>query len=620
MSSEKEFSDVTVHASHPSEYKYDAIYSGEKELDSSHDVTFNIDDKVENDTNEEELDEFAVDDEADPYNDEWGYVEPTEEEMATLKHVAGHIPYRCWLIAVVELSERFSYYGLSAPFQNYMANGPNDTPKGILQLNTNGATGLSYFFQFWCYITPIFGGYMADTYWNKYNTIAVGTVIYIIGIFILFITAIPSIATKETATGGFVTAIILIGIGTGMIKANLSVLVAEQIPKRKHRVITTKKGERVIEDPDITMQNVFMFFYLMINIGALSVLATTELESHKGFWAAYLLPFCFFWIAVVILVMGRNSYIIKPVGDKVISKCFKVTFIVCKNKFNFDSAKPSLNPEMQYPWSDKFVDEINRSIKACKVFIFYPIYWCVYGQMINNFITQAGTMELHNIPNDFLQVFDSIGIIVFIPIFERFVYPTIRRFTPLKPITKIFLGFMCGSCAMVWAAVLQSFIYKAGPCYDHPMACGPEYTNIPNRVHVAWQIPAYVIIAWSEIFASVTGLEFAYSNAPDSMKAFIMSIFLFTNAIGAALGVAISPTSVDPKYTWVFTGLAVSCFVAGCLFWICFHHYNDIDADMKAIDFVEDDMINASGDVEKTASSGFSTVEPIISMRSAKSL
>lgn len=73
---------------------------------------------------------------------------PTEEEMQTLRHVGGKIPMRCWLIAIVELSERFSYYGLSAPFQNYMEYGPNDSPKGVLSLNSQGATGLSYFSSF----------------------------------------------------------------------------------------------------------------------------------------------------------------------------------------------------------------------------------------------------------------------------------------------------------------------------------------------------------------------------------------------------------------------------------------------------------------------------------------
>lgn len=509
---------------------------------------------------------------------------PTEEEMETLRHVSEKIPFRCWLIAIVELAERFSYYGLSAPFQNYMQNGPNDSPAGLLELDSSGATGLSYFFQFWCYITPIFGGYMADTYWGKYNTIATGTGIYIVGIFILFITSVPSITDKNTALGGFIAAIILIGLATGMIKANLSVLIADQLPKRKPTVKTLKSGERVIEDPNITLQNVFMFFYLMINIGSLSVIATTELESHVDFWAAYLLPFCFFWIAVVVLVFGRNQYVRPPIGDKVIAKSFSVIWILMKNKFNFEAVKPSVNPEKDYPWSDKFVDEIKTALAACKVFLFYPIYWTCYGQMISSFVTQGSTLQLHGLPNDFFQAIDSIALIVFIPIFESFVYPFIRRYTPLKPITKIFWGFTFGSFAMIWACVLQHFIYTTGPCYNHPLSC-----DTPNNIHVAWQVPAYVLIAFSEIFASITGLEYAYSKAPDSMKSFIMSIFLVTNAFGSAIGCALSPVSKDPDYVWLFGGLGVACFIAGCLFWLTFRSYNDtIDSDKLAFDETEE--------------------------------
>ena len=52
-------------------------------------------------------------------------------------------------VVVVELCERFTYYGLSPPFQNYIQNGPNDDPQGYLGLGQQGATGLGNFFQFW---------------------------------------------------------------------------------------------------------------------------------------------------------------------------------------------------------------------------------------------------------------------------------------------------------------------------------------------------------------------------------------------------------------------------------------------------------------------------------------
>ena len=54
--------------------------------------------------------------------------EPTEEDLATLRKVADHIPWSAFIVALVELCERFTYYGLSGPFQNYIQYHPHDTP------------------------------------------------------------------------------------------------------------------------------------------------------------------------------------------------------------------------------------------------------------------------------------------------------------------------------------------------------------------------------------------------------------------------------------------------------------------------------------------------------------
>ncbi|KAK6460692.1 POT family-domain-containing protein [Scheffersomyces coipomensis] len=534
-------------------------------------------------------------------NDDEGR-EPTLEEMKTLRHVSDKIPLRCWLVAVVELAERFSYYGLSAPFQNYMQNTPEDTPKGVLGLNQQGATALSYFFQFWCYVTPIFGGWLSDTYWGKYKTITVFAVVYICGILLLFVTSLPSISNRTTALGGFVTSLIIIGLATGAVKSNVSPLIADQVPKSKPVIKVLKSGERVVVDPNITIQNVFMFFYLMINVGSLSVIATTQLEHHVGFWAAYLLPFCFFFVALLALILGKNQYVKVPVGDKIVNKTFRCVYIAMRNKFNLDAAKPSLHPEHNYPWSDKFVEEVRRALYACKVFVFYPFYWVCYGQMINNFVSQAGQMELHGLPNDILQAINSLSIIIFIPICERLLYPFIRKFTPFRAITKIFFGFMFAASAMVYAAVLQHFIYQTGPCYDHPKACAPEYRNVPNHIHVAIQVPAYALIGFSEIFASITGLEYAYTKAPVSMKSFITSLFLVTNAVGSALGIALASTSEDPKLVWTYTGLAVSCFIAGCVFWFLYHGYNDKEDELNRLEYASDDEYEQSTGLKPVAS------------------
>jgi POT family proton-dependent oligopeptide transporter len=52
-------------------------------------------------------------------------------------------------VVIVELCERFTFYGLTPPFQNYIQNGPNDDPVGYLGMGQQAATGLGDFFQFW---------------------------------------------------------------------------------------------------------------------------------------------------------------------------------------------------------------------------------------------------------------------------------------------------------------------------------------------------------------------------------------------------------------------------------------------------------------------------------------
>ena len=146
-----------------------------------------------------------------------------------------------------------------------------------------------------------------------------------------------------------------------------------------------------------------MFFYLMINIGSLSVIATTQMEAHIGFWSSYLLTFCFFFIAIAALIVGRNKYVKVPVGDKIVNKTFKCVWVGIINGFNFDAAKPSVKPEKSYPWDDHFVDEVKRTISACKVFVWYPIYWVQYNGMMNMFVSSAAGMS-RDIPNDFLTV------------------------------------------------------------------------------------------------------------------------------------------------------------------------------------------------------------------------
>ena len=170
-------------------------------------------------------------------------------------------------------------------------------------------------------------------------------------------------------------------------------------------------------------------------------------------------------------------------------------------------------------------------------------------------------MQLHGIPNDVMQNIDALTIIIFIPIIDRLIYPFLRKIgIPFRPITRITFGFIFAALSMAYAAITQHLIYTSAPCYSFPLACpaSPKDSPQPNKIHVAVQTPAYFLIALSEIFASVTGLEYAFTKAPPSMKSFVMSIFQLQTAFGSALGIALSPTATDPKLVWMYSTLLPS--------------------------------------------------------------
>jgi POT family proton-dependent oligopeptide transporter len=219
--------------------------------------------------------------------------------------------------------------------------------------------------------------------------------------------------------------------------------------------------------------------------------------------------------------------------------------------------------------------------------------------MMNNFVSSASQMELHGIPvrhsslvqpekmgtnfrkNDLMQNIDPLTILLFIPICNNYLYPWLRRFgIALKPITRIFLGFILGSIGLAYAAYVQTLIYNAGPCFTEPLRCPaaklPNGSIEHNHVHVAVQTPAYFFIALSEIFASITGLEYAYSQAPASMKSFIMSLFLLTTAGGALLGALVAPWAKDPTLTTLYMCLGVVSLLTGVVFWVLYGRMRDV--------------------------------------------
>ena len=99
------------------------------------------------------------------------------------------------------------------------------------------------------------GAVIADQYLGRYRTICYGCGLYITGLFLLFMTALPVSINGNHALGGLIPSLIIIGTATGIIKSNVSPLTVEQYRKTRRFVKTLKTGEKVVVDPVVTTQS-----------------------------------------------------------------------------------------------------------------------------------------------------------------------------------------------------------------------------------------------------------------------------------------------------------------------------------------------------------------------------
>ncbi|OJT08248.1 hypothetical protein TRAPUB_858 [Trametes pubescens] len=531
---------------------------------------------------------------------------PTKEERNTLRRVSDSIPWAAYLIAFCELAERFSYYGSTVVFTNFIQQrlppgsktGADVKQAGALGLGQRTSTGIGTFNTFWVYVIPLFGAYIADTRWGRFKTICISIVVALVGHVLLIVSAVPGVIEHSHGSlACFLIAIIIMGVGTGGFKSNVSPLVAEQYKRTKLFIGHTKSGERVIVDPLMTTSRIYMYFYLFINIGALiGQISMAYSEKYVGFWLSYTLPTLVFCLCPFVLYFGRHMYITSPPQGSVLGKSLRLWRFAAKGRWSWnpiqtyrnlsaadfwENVKPShFNAETRPTWmtfDDQWVDEVKRGFKACSVFLWYPIYWLTYNQLNNNLTSQAATMVTNSVPNDVISNLDPFALILFIPIVDLFVYPGLRRlgfnFTPVK---RIALGFFLGSAAMIWATVVQHFIYKRNPCGYQVATCKDAAGEpLTSDLNVWIQTGSYVLLAFSEIFASITGLEYAFTKAPKNMRSLVMSAFLFMQAISAALGEAFISLATDPLLVWNYGVMGVLAFVAGTIFWF---QYRELDA------------------------------------------
>ncbi|XP_054012778.1 peptide transporter family 1 isoform X1 [Hylaeus anthracinus] len=116
----------------------------------------------------------------------------------------------------------------------------------------------------------------------------------------------------------------------------------------------------------------------------------------------------------------------------------------------------------------------------------------------------------------------------------------------------------------------------------------------PNSMHILWQIPQYILITFGEVMFSVTGLEFAFTQAPTSMKSLLQASWLLTVAFGNLIVVIIAEGSWFSRQVYEFFLFAGLMFVDMIIFAFMakFYKYVEVPDDGSITEEINMDVKN----------------------------
>jgi dipeptide/tripeptide permease len=188
----------------------------------------------------------------------------------------------------------------------------------------------------------------------------------------MLVASIPIVLQGGKATAPFMIGLFALAIGAGIFKPNLLPILFDQDRHQEEYVKTLKTGEKVIVDPEVTINRLSLIFYGFVNLGAFLKTATTYSEKLVGFWLAFLISGVIYLLLPLLLLLSyKKTYCAKPQGSEMTNVLRLIAYAMRHNKAkvwnrNFwDVAKPSEIARRRetrslrgaIPWSDALVED-----------------------------------------------------------------------------------------------------------------------------------------------------------------------------------------------------------------------------------------------------------------------
>jgi POT family proton-dependent oligopeptide transporter len=427
----------------------------------------------------------------------------------------GH-PKGLFMLFMVEMWERFNYYGMRALLVYFMIS-------SIIGFDKPKAYKIYGYFTAFVYLTPVIGGWIADNYIGKRHSITIGALMMAAGQFVL-------------ASYGFIPAqvalylgLILIILGNGFFKPNISSIVGE-----------------LYEPNDPRRDGGFTIFYMGINVGAFIAPFITgyvgEQTATSASWVQFRWGFMAAGIGMIIGLIWYLTQQKKYLGDIGLKPVSKST---APNAADLN--KPLTSEE-----KDRLLAIFTFTFIAIFFFAFFEQAGSSLAVFADESIRKVINLPFMNkpfeIPASWFQSANPIFVVLLAPLFAKLWVNLGRKAKEPSIPVKFGWGLFLTGLGLLVIAYGSTFL-GAG------------------KVSMFWLVSLYFLYTCGELCLSPVGLSMVTKLSPAKLMSLMMGIWLTASFLGNLIAGYFAGLSTKWTLTMFFTVPGLILVVFALLVW-----------------------------------------------------